>query len=79
MIGGKPAGLNGIFIDFDARRWFSSGPAVRLDPSRFTQIGTYRGFPVYRQKGDTSTIFVAVAESAESMLAPYSTRREGKR
>ena len=27
----KPEGLNGIFIDFGGKRWFSSGPAIALD------------------------------------------------
>jgi hypothetical protein len=75
MIGRKPEGLNGIYIDYNGARWFSNGPAVRLEPGRYTQIGVYRGFPVYRQKGDADTVFVAVAESVESLLAPYSTRR----
>jgi hypothetical protein len=78
-IGGKPEGLNGIYIDYEGRRWFSSGPAVRIDPGRFTQIGTHRGFPVYRQRNETNTVFVAVAESADSLLAPYSIRREANR
>lgn len=79
LIGGKPEGLNGIYIDYDGRRWFSNGPAVRLETGRFTQIGIYRGFPVYRQRNDATTVFVAVAESADSLLAPYSIRRDPKR
>jgi hypothetical protein len=79
IIGGKPEGLNGIYIDYEGRRWFSSGPAVRLEPGRFTQIGLYRGFPVYRQRNDANTVFVAVAESADSLLSPYSVRRDTNR
>jgi hypothetical protein len=79
IIGGKPEGLNGIYIDYDGRRWFSSGPAVRLEPGRFTQIGIYRGVPVYRQSNDANTVFVAVAETVGSLLAPYSTRRDPNR
>ena len=79
VIGGKPEGLNAIYIDYNGSRWFSSGPAVRLEPERFTQIGVYRGFPVYRQKGDADTVFVAVAESVGSLLAPYSGRRAANR
>jgi hypothetical protein len=75
----KPQGLNGIFIEYGGRRWFSDGPAVRLDPARFTQIGTYRGVAVYRERDDTNTVFVAVAAAVETLLAPYSTRRQPNR
>ena len=38
---------DGIFIEFDNRRWFSSGPPVPFDSRRFTKIGEFHGFPVY--------------------------------
>jgi hypothetical protein len=71
----KPEGLNGIFVEYRDRRWFSSGPAVELDTARFTQIGDYHGFPVYRLGDDEKTIYVTVAKSARGLIAPYSARR----
>jgi hypothetical protein len=75
----RPEGLNGIFVEYNGRRWFSSGSAVRFDPARFVQIGTHRGSPVYRNRNTLNTIFVAVAPSADSLLAPYSRRRGSDR
>jgi hypothetical protein len=71
----RPQGLNGVFIEFENQRWFSSGEPVTLDPARFTRVGDYRGFPVYRQNGDPTSIYVVVAAETPSLLAPYSTRR----
>jgi hypothetical protein len=71
----KPGAVNGVFVDYNGRRWFSSGPAVALNPAQFSRIGSYRGFPVYNEVGGTgNTIFVAVAESADALLAPYTAR-----
>jgi hypothetical protein len=72
----KPLGLNGVFVDYDGRRWFSSGPAVALDPARLTELGRYRGFRVYADRArPNDTIYIAVAESADAVVAPYSLRR----
>jgi hypothetical protein len=71
----RPQGLNGIFIEYDGHRWFSSGQAVEFDPGRFTPIGEYRGFTVYAARGDQSgTIYLPVAEGASALLAPYARR-----
>jgi hypothetical protein len=69
-----PAGLNGMFVEYQDRRWFISGPAVELEPSQFTRIGDYRGFPVYRRGDDEKTIYVTVARGARGLIAPYSAR-----
>jgi len=71
----KPEGLNGIFIEYRDRRWFSSGPAVELDSARFARVGDHQGFPVYRLEGDETTIYVTVAKGARNLIAPYSVRR----
>ena len=66
---------NGLFIEFDSRRWFSAGPAVALDPSRLTRIGDHHGFPVYAERsGDTRTIYVPVTSEAGGLVARYSLR-----
>jgi hypothetical protein len=71
----KPNALNAVFIDYAHHRWFSSGPAVLLDASRFTRIGDYHGFSVYRERrGSESTIYVQLAENVTSYVTPYSLR-----
>lgn len=72
----KPEGLNAIFIDYDDSRWFSNGPAVLLEPSRYTRTGDYRGFAVYRQRdGAVDTIYVELATNAAGLITPYSRTR----
>lgn len=72
----RPKGLNGVFIEFDHARWFSSGPAILLDAARFTRVGDYRGFDVYRDRGGRAdTIYVQLADNVTSFVTPYSRRR----
>lgn len=72
----RPKGLNGMFIEFDHARWFNSGPATTLDPGRFTRVGDYRGFNVYRDRGRPGdTIYVQLADNVASFVTPYSRRR----
>lgn len=66
---------NGIFIQYDHARWFSSGPPVAYDPSRFVRAGEKDGFPIYTGRGGApSTIYVPVTMGATGALAPYSKR-----
>jgi hypothetical protein len=66
---------NGIFIQYENARWFSSGPPVDFDSSRFVRSGEMDGFPVYRDRtGTGSTIYVPVARDAMELLAPYTKR-----
>jgi hypothetical protein len=72
----RPQGLNGVFIEYNNRRWFSSGPAVELSSGRFERVGDYVGFAVYREAGRDGTIYVALKASDDcTLVAPYSTRR----
>ena len=72
----KPTGLNAFYIQYQGRRWFSSGPAVPLDESNFSRSGEYRGFAVYVAGSQAAdTIYVAVAADATSWLTPYSSVR----
>ena len=64
---------NGVFIEFDNARWFSSGPTVDFDARTFTRIGDLNGVPVYKARGRESTIFVPVARGLD-LVAPYSKR-----
>jgi hypothetical protein len=71
----RPKGLNGMYVEFDRARWFSSGPAVLLDSARFTRIGDYRGFNVYRDRtGSAGTIYIQLAQNVTSFVTPYSRR-----
>jgi hypothetical protein len=73
----KPHGLNGVFIEYRNRRWFSSGPAVEFDAGRFVRVGEYHGFPVFAEPGhETERIFVAIARGVSGLVAPYALKRE---
>jgi hypothetical protein len=66
---------NGIFVEFNKGRWYSSGPPMSLDPRVLTRIGEWHGFPVYvAAGGGDSTIYIPIAQGLEA-LAPYSKRR----
>ena len=72
----RPKGLNGVFIPYNERNWFSSGAPVAFETSRFLQIGEYQGFPVYSEKGQaTDTIYVPFARGAITAVSPYSVRK----
>ena len=67
----KPTGVNGIWINFDGRRWFSGGKAIDYDAATLSQIGTYHGWSVYTRNGDSSTIYIP---STPGRLTPYKTK-----
>jgi hypothetical protein len=72
----RPTGLNAFYIEYQGRRWFSSGPTVLLEPS-FTRAGDYHGFPVYVGRDQQpETIYVTVASGVTGLLTPYSTRKQ---
>ncbi|MCU1382607.1 MAG: hypothetical protein JWL71_1304 [Acidobacteria bacterium] len=66
-----PSGVpNGVWLEFNGRRWYSDGPAASFSADRFEPIGEYRGFPVYRDKtAGKDDIWVSVVE--DGPLAPY--------
>jgi hypothetical protein len=65
----SPTG-NGVWVDFNGARWYSSGSAVSFSADRFRPMGEYRGFPVYRDTaGDDDEIWVSVVK--DGPLAPY--------
>jgi hypothetical protein len=67
----RPRGLNGVWINFDGRRWFSAGKAIDYDAATLTRVGTYRGWNVYRRNGDPTTIYVP---AVPGKLTPYKAR-----
>jgi hypothetical protein len=65
-----------VYIEYDSRKWYSSGPTVEYQPSRFRVIGKYHDLPVYADRTDkTGTIFIPVENSPDALLAPYSRKR----
>ncbi len=61
---------DGVWLEFNGSRWYSSGPAVSFSPDRFEPMGEYRGFPVYRDAtGASDEIWVSVVK--DGPLAPY--------
>jgi hypothetical protein len=71
----KPEGLNAFFVEYQGRRWFSSGPVVAFDEKSFTRAGDYHGFAVYAARGQSpDTIYVAVTDDPKGMLTPYAAR-----
>lgn len=67
-----PRGVNGIWVNYDGERWFSSGNAVDFDAAHFTKIGEYYGFAVYQRLGDPSAIYIP---STPGRLARYAAKR----
>ena len=70
----QPKGINAVFVDYQNRRWYSSGPAVEFSATRFVRVGEYHGFPVYGEQGQERTIYVASTVAAEGLLTPYTSR-----
>jgi hypothetical protein len=71
----RPQAANGIFVEFQNRRWYSSGPPALLDSRVLTRIGEWYGFPVYVAAGaGDSTIYIPIAQGLE-LVAPYSKRK----
>jgi hypothetical protein len=69
----RPSATNGIWLEFGGTRWYSAGASMSYSPDRFTMVGEYRGFPVYRDYGGTKDqIWVQVV--SDGPLAPYSKR-----
>jgi hypothetical protein len=69
----RPAGPNGVWLEFEGARYYSDGKAAVFAAERFTKIGDYRGFPVYKaNNGRANEIWVAVV--LDGPVAPYSKR-----
>jgi hypothetical protein len=68
-----PSSNDGVWLVFEGARWYSRGSAVAFRSDRFTRIGDYRGFAVYRDKnGRADEIWVASVK--DGPLAPYARR-----
>lgn len=78
-IGGRPSGINAVYVEFNGSRWLSSGRSEEIDPQRLERIGDYNGFDVWAERGSRDTIYLAVTPGA-TVAVPYSrdTRRTTK-
>jgi hypothetical protein len=69
----RPRSNDGIWIQFDGAKWYSDGDAAPYSGDRFTKVGDYCGFPVYRAKNTKKNqIWVAVVQ--DGPVAPYAKR-----
>jgi hypothetical protein len=68
-----PHANDGIWLQFNGRRWYSAGAAAPFSPDRFTRVGEYHGFPVYKDPNSSKDeIWVAVV--IDGPVAPYERR-----
>jgi hypothetical protein len=68
----RPKALNGIWVEFDGRRWFAGGSAELLDSAQFSERGVYHGFTVYSRRGDRDSIYIP---SVPGLVTPYKLRK----
>jgi hypothetical protein len=69
----RATSAGGVWLEFNGNRWYSAGSAVPFVSDRFTPVGQYRGFTVYRATtGDRDRIWVAVVP--DGPVAPYEKR-----
>ena len=70
-----PPGSKGVWIEFEGARWYHMGNTVTFNPTQYIPVGSYHGFPVYREKNDraaSETIYVSVV--SDGPLTPYVRR-----
>jgi hypothetical protein len=66
-----PTGVNGIWVNYDGRRWFLAGKAIDYDAGTLAEVGVYHGWTVYTRNGDPTTIYIP---TTPGRLAPYRSR-----
>lgn len=68
----RPESDDGVWIEFNGRRWLADGRAVPFVEGRFTRVGERGGHPVYRETaGAGERIFIA---TAGDLVAPFRPR-----
>ena len=65
-----PQSNRGAWIQFNGARWYHAGASVPFSADRFTPIGEYHGFPVYRDTGGKSDD-IYIPSVPGGLLAPY--------
>ncbi len=67
-VGRPPA--NSIYVEFNNRRWYSSGSPATLDAGTLRRVGEWHGFPVYTSPSTgPATIYIPVAEGSDAYAA----------
>ena len=62
-IGGRPTGINAVYVVIDGQRWYSTGRSVEIEAGRMARIGEYKGFDVWAEgSGRARTLYIAVAQ-----------------
>lgn len=47
----RPQNSDGVWFEFMGGKWVSAGPAIRMQPADFMEVGEYSGHPVYARGG----------------------------
>ena len=67
-VGRTPA--NGVYVEFNDQRWYSSAPPKSLDAATLRQVGEWHGFAVYTSASTgPSTIYIPVAQGSDAYAA----------
>ena len=69
-----PSTNDGVWVEYDGRRWFSAGRAVPFSPDVFTPVGDHHGFPVYRERSGASDVIYVTVIAGGGPVAPYAVR-----
>ena len=68
----RPQSNDGVWIQFEDRKWVSAGAAVPLADVDFVRVGDYKGFPVFRRRfSSDETIYLP---TRGGLAAPYRPR-----
>ena len=68
----RPESNDGVWIEFESRRWVSAGAAVPMVEADFMTAGNYKGFPVFRRRfSSDDAIYLP---TREGLAAPYRPR-----
>ena len=67
-VGRRPA--NGVYVEFNNQRWYSSAPPKSLDAGTLRRVGEWHGFPVYTWVATgPSIIYIPVAQGSDAYAA----------
>jgi hypothetical protein len=70
---------NGMFVDFNSGRWYTSGPPIPAHSRALRRVGEYHGLPVYvAPDSGNSTIYIPVGRGIDA-LARFSKRKRSDR
>jgi len=67
-VGRVPA--NGIYVEFNNQRWYTSAAPASLDPGTLRRVGEWHGFPVFTSANTgRGTIYIPVAQGSDAYAA----------